>query len=245
MPFISRDIRGRISGAALFASFLAFHLFYLVRGWGAFDAAAKANSLLITATIIFFLASYFLRRRPVRYPEGFLETLYPLFCAALPLVIYHNGELLRQIPLRHDYASFFNFLFGPYDGNLFRWNLFSMVLVLTGNLITLLGMVSLRRSFSLMVEARAPVFTGLYAYVRHPLYLGEIVAAAGVVVFRFSPANVFLFLLFVAGQMFRATLEEKKLLSAFPEYGEYRQRTGAFLPRSLLPSSFRSAEDDE
>jgi protein-S-isoprenylcysteine O-methyltransferase Ste14 len=245
MPFISRDIRGRISGAALFASFLAFHLFYLARGWDAFDVVAKANSLLITATIVFFLASYFLRRRPVRYPEGFLETLYPLFCAALPLVIYHNVELLRQIPLRHDYASFFNFIFGPYDSSLFRWNLFSMVLVLTGNLITLLGMVSLRRSFSLMVEARAPVFTGLYAYVRHPLYVGEIVAAAGVLVFRFSPANVFLFLLFVACQMFRATLEEKKLLSAFPEYGEYRQRTGAFLPRSLHLSSFRSAEDDE
>ncbi len=245
MQIISRDIRGRIAGAALFASFLTFHLFYLVRGWGAFNAAAKANSLLITATIVFFLASYFLRRKPVQYPEGFLETLYPLFCAALPLVIYHNVELLRHIPVQHDYASFFHFLFGTHDSNLFRWNLFSMVLVLTGNFITLLGMVSLRRSFSLMVEARAPVFTGLYAYVRHPLYLGEIVAAAGVLVFRFSPANVFLFLLFVACQMFRATLEEKKLLSAFPEYREYRQRTGAFFPRALYLFSSSTAKDRE
>jgi protein-S-isoprenylcysteine O-methyltransferase Ste14 len=229
---ISRDIRGRISGVLLFASFLAFHLFYLKRGWNAFDVVAKANSLLITATIFFFLSSYFLRRKPVRFPEGFRETVFPLFCAGLPLVIYHNVELLRYVPLDSRYYAVFHALLGLSGSGLFRWNLFSMGLVLAGNIITLLGIVSLRRSFSIMVEARKPVFTGLYAYVRHPLYIGEAVATAGVLVFRFSAANVFLFLLFIICQIFRGALEEKKLLSVFPEYAAYRERTGAFLPRA-------------
>jgi len=112
-----------------------------------------------------------------------------------------------------------------------------MSLVLAGNGITLLGIVSLRRSFSIMVEARAPVFTGLYAYVRHPLYIGEALAASGVLVFRFSPANLVLYALFIACQVYRAALEEKKLISVFSEYLKYRKMTGSFFPRSLRSRS--------
>ena len=237
MLITNRDIRGRIGGAALFAAFLTFHLNYLAMGWSAFDRSAKINSLLITATIVLFLSSYFLRKNPVRFPKGFMETLFPLFCAGLPLVIYHNVELLRYIPLQNKYYSIFHDLFGFSQNSLLRWNLVSISLVLTGNFITLLGIVSLRRSFSIMVEAREPVFTGLYAYVRHPLYVGETVATAGILVFRFSPVNVVLFVLFVLCQMARAALEEKKLLSVFPEYEEYRRTTGAFFPRFPRPGS--------
>jgi protein-S-isoprenylcysteine O-methyltransferase Ste14 len=73
--------------------------------------------------------------------------------------------------------------------------------------------------------------------VRHPLYIGEALAAAGVLIFRFSPANIFLFMLFIVCQVYRAILEEKKLVSVFPEYREYRKRTGALFPRSLSPFS--------
>lgn len=234
MGTIARDLWGRISGALLFAAFLAFHLYHLAQGWNAFDTPAKANSLLITATIVFFFSSYFLRTRPVRFSRGWRETVYPLFCAGLPLVIYYDAELLRFIPSSHHYYSLLTSLFGPSGSSLFGWNLCSMILVLAGNSITLLGIISLRRSFSLMVEAREPVFTGLYAYVRHPLYVGEIVATTGVLVFRFSAANAILLLLFVLCQAYRAALEERKLLSLFPEYEKYRQSTGAFFPRALL-----------
>jgi protein-S-isoprenylcysteine O-methyltransferase Ste14 len=231
MRALTRDVRGRIGGALLFTAFLVFHLDRLARGWNAFDAPARANSLLITATIVFFLASYFLRSRSVQFPRGWRETLYPLFCAGLPLAIYYSTELMRLIPSTHHYYSLLDSLFRPSGNSLLGWNLFSIILVLAGNIITFLGIVSLRCSFSLMVEARKPVVTGLYAYVRHPLYVGEIVASTGILVFRFSAANAFLLLLFVLCQIYRAALEEQKLLSAFPEYGHYRQKTGAFFPR--------------
>ncbi len=234
MRTITRDLWGRISGALLFGAFLAFHLAHLARGWNAFDTPAKANSLLITATIILFFSSYFLRTRPVRFSRGWRETVYPLFCAGLPLAIYYDVELLSFIPHSHRYYSLLTALFGPSGSSLFGWNFCSMILVLAGNGITLLGLVSLRRSFSLMVEAREPVFSGLYAYVRHPLYAGEIAATAGVLVFRFSVVNAFLLLLFVLCQAYRAALEEQKLLSLFPDYEKYRQSTGAFFPRAIF-----------
>jgi protein-S-isoprenylcysteine O-methyltransferase Ste14 len=211
-------------------AFLIFHLSYLVGAWGALDPPAKVNGLLISATTVFFLSSYFLRETPIQFPKGLMETVYPFCCMTLPLIIYHNVELLRLMPLHHKYYPVAHSLVGLSDNRWFGWNLLSMSLTIAGNLITLLGMMSLRRSFSIMVEARQPVVSGLYSYVRHPLYLGEVIATAGVLMFRFSSANAFLFLFFVSCQGFRAALEEKKLRAVFPEYREYCRRTGAFLP---------------
>jgi hypothetical protein len=109
---ISRDIRGRIAGVLLYVAFLAFHLVYVWRGWNLYDASAKMNSLLITATIIFFLASYFLRREPVLFAQGFKETIFPLFCAGLPLIIYHSVELLRLVPTQNAAYSVLQMLAG-------------------------------------------------------------------------------------------------------------------------------------
>jgi protein-S-isoprenylcysteine O-methyltransferase Ste14 len=36
---------------------------------------------------------------------------------------------------------------------------------------------------------------------------------------------------FVAGQVFRARIEERKWAETVPEYEEYRRRTGMFFPR--------------
>lgn len=224
-------MRGRVAGVLLFISFLAFHLSFLVREWRTLDAAARVNGLLISLTILLFLSSYFLRTEPVRSAKGLWETGYPLFCAVLPLLIYHDGEIVRYFGPGHPYRESVLSLFGISAHPFLRWNVFSMALVLAGNSITLLGILYLKRSFSIMVEARTPVFDGPYRYVRHPLYLGEALAVSGVLLFRFSAANVLLFFLFLFCQAVRARFEEKKLLSVFPEYGEYRRRTGAFFPK--------------
>jgi len=240
IPMISRDLRGRIAGVILYVAFLAFHIVYVQRDWNFFNVAAKVNSLLITATIIFFLSSYFLRRKPVLFPKGFRETVFPLFCASLPLITYHSVELLRLLHAQSAAYPLLNTLVGFHHNKLLGWNFLSMSLVLAGNGITLLGIISLKRSFSIMVEAREPVFKGLYAYVRHPLYIGEAIAVSGVLVFRFSPANVVLYVLFIVCQVYRAILEEQKLISVFPGYLQYRKKTGAVFPRSLRPRSNHS-----
>ena len=228
----NRDMIGRISGGLLFTAFLIFHLLYLEKGWNGFNPAARANSLLITCTIILFLSAYFLRTEPVSYSSGFAETIYPFFCASLPLVIYHNAALLNYLPQTNSFYPFVQSLLELYDHEFLRWNFVSMTLVITGNVITLIGIIYLKRSFSIMIEAREPVFTGIYRYVRHPLYLGEMIATTGVLVFRFSNINLFLTILFIISQVVRSRLEENKLSSVFLTYAEYKRKTGAFLPRS-------------
>ena len=192
----------------LYITFLAFHIIYIRKDWHFYNAAAKVNSLLITATIMFFLSSYFLRMKPVIFPKGFKETIFPLLCASLPLIIYHSVELLRFVPAQNAATTILTALVGLHHDKLLGWNILSMSLVLVGNGVTLLGIISLKRSFSIMVEAREPVFSGLYAYVRHPLYIGEAAATARVLVFRFSPANLVLYVLFIVCQVYRAILEE-------------------------------------
>jgi protein-S-isoprenylcysteine O-methyltransferase Ste14 len=83
---------------------------------------------------------------------------------------------------------------------------------------TVWGMWTLGSSFSITVEARSPVFRGPYRYVRHPIYLGEMLSAAGVALWRFSALSAAVLTLFVAVQLYRSRREEEVLLAAFPEY---------------------------
>jgi hypothetical protein len=227
---LSREVLGRIAGIFLFAGFLLFHLWFVLRDWGHLNAAARINSIIITCTIIFFLSSYFLRKKAVSYSKGFSETIYPLFCSSLPLVIYHDAELLRFIPRQNGYYASIEYIFGLSAHGFFRWGMLPAFFVITGNLIALAGIIYLKRSFSITAEARQPVFNGIYKYIRHPLYAGECIATLGVLIFRFSSVNIFLTVLFIICQVIRAGVEERKLMSAFPAYKLYRQKTGAFFP---------------
>jgi len=75
-----------------------------------------------------------------------------------------------------------------------------------------------------------PVDSGPSALVRHPLYLGEIVALAGVALQYWSVWALLLWGLVCAFQLQRMTYEERVLSEAFPEYGDYVTRTARLLP---------------
>ena len=102
---------------------------------------------------------------------------------------------------------------------------------------------SLGRSFSVLPEARRLVTHGPYRYVRHPVYLGELTAFAGLVVASATPRNVLCAAVFALAQATRMRLEEKALASAFPEYADYAARTGRLLPRFSTPVRPRPQEE--
>jgi protein-S-isoprenylcysteine O-methyltransferase Ste14 len=81
-----------------------------------------------------------------------------------------------------------------------------------------------------MAEARKLVTGGPYRIVRHPLYLGEQVSIAGVLLQYLSPAVLFVFAVQIAFQFYRMSCEEKILAATFPEYAEYAKRTWRILP---------------
>ena len=105
-----------------------------------------------------------------------------------------------------------------------------VAVIIFGYLFACAGIMSLRRSFSITPEARKLVTGGLYRFIRHPVYLGELIGSLGVVAVRFNMRNCIIYLIIVALQVWRAFMEERKLASAFPEYTDYKARTGFLFP---------------
>lgn len=108
--------------------------------------------------------------------------------------------------------------------------LVSTFLLLAGNTIAIYVLSDLGRSFSIMPEARELVTSGLYRYVRHPLYFAEIVAATGTVLQFLSVWTALILGIVIAFQLRRMRNEEIVLMEVFPEYAAYKKKTARIIP---------------
>jgi protein-S-isoprenylcysteine O-methyltransferase Ste14 len=107
------------------------------------------------------------------------------------------------------------------------------VLCGVGLLVIALAFASLRSAIQIAPEPKPGaqlVETGVYKYLRHPIYSGIIFCAVGLflrqptVWMAIAVAMVIIFL------FFKARLEEKLLLSVYPGYADYRRRTWGLFP---------------
>jgi protein-S-isoprenylcysteine O-methyltransferase Ste14 len=105
------------------------------------------------------------------------------------------------------------------------------ILATIGLAYSVWGLAYLRRSFSIVPEARRLVMGGPYSFSRHPVYLGEIVTVIGV---NMATAGVlgWLAIAFVIGcQLLRMRWEEEVLGRAFPnDYPGYALRVPRYFP---------------
>ena len=106
----------------------------------------------------------------------------------------------------------------------------SLILIISGFVFATWAGLVLGRSISILPEARRLVTWGPYGYVRHPLYLGEIVAMTGVALQFLSGWALLLLGLQLAIQLQRMKYEERVLSEVFPEYGDYKMRTARLVP---------------
>jgi protein-S-isoprenylcysteine O-methyltransferase Ste14 len=106
----------------------------------------------------------------------------------------------------------------------------SDVLLICGTAWAVWSLRYLDRNVSVLAQAREVVAQGPYRWVRHPLYVGEIVSSLGLAIAVNSYAGVALWLVFCGLQVYRAAREEQVLLQALPAYRSYRARTAALLP---------------
>lgn len=88
----------------------------------------------------------------------------------------------------------------------------------------------LDRSLSVVPQARQLVDHGPYSLVRHPLYLGELLAMLGLALTLGGILPLVGWLVLVGLQCYRAVQEEALLGSALPDYQAYRLRTARVLP---------------
>lgn len=93
------------------------------------------------------------------------------------------------------------------------------------------GLAYLRRSFSIIPEARRLVTGGPYALSRHPVYLGEIATAVGVNLATGGWLSAVAVAYFIVCEVLRMRWEERILAQAFPtEYPAYARRIPRYLP---------------
>jgi len=73
---------------------------------------------------------------------------------------------------------------------------------------------------------------------RHPVYLGEIVAAVGINLATAGWLGAILIIYFIACELFRIRWEERVLAGAFPnDYPAYAQRVPRYFPNPLKARS--------
>ena len=83
-------------------------------------------------------------------------------------------------------------------------------------------------------EVREIVLTGPYRYIRHPMYLGEVVMVAGLVMTILSPFSIALLGALILFQYLRACMEQSRLSMASPEYAEHMKKSGMFFPKRSM-----------
>ena len=109
-------------------------------------------------------------------------------------------------------------------------SLVSLALVLAGTAASIGVALWLNRSFAIFPQARELVTTGPYAVVRHPLYMAELVATAGIMLQFVQPWASVVALAIVAAQFPRMRYEEEILGETFPAYRDYAARTARLIP---------------
>ena len=93
------------------------------------------------------------------------------------------------------------------------------------------GLAYLRRSFSIIPEARRLVTGGPYALSRHPVYLGEVITAIGINLATAGWLGAIAIAYFVFAELLRIRWEEGVLSRAFPgDYPDYARRVPRYAP---------------
>jgi protein-S-isoprenylcysteine O-methyltransferase Ste14 len=165
------------------------------------------------------LASFFLmiawltmvRPRPLAQASGWL----PRAAALLGTWLFVAGTLF--LPHRNDLSA--------------TMLLLSAALILLGDILAVLILRRLGKSFSIMAEARKLVTCGPYSVVRHPLYAAEQLAILGALIQFASVEAAALVAVQFSFQLIRMRNEEAVLMRTFPEYADYMLSTPRLIPK--------------
>lgn len=112
---------------------------------------------------------------------------------------------------------------------------FSSVLFVGGMFIGLSALSEMRNSkFSVFPQVRKGaeiVDTGIYKYVRHPMYLSVLMIAFSSTLNNLRLVPVLLFFTLVADLYYKIEHEEKSLIKNVKEYRQYMKNTSKLIPK--------------
>ncbi len=75
------------------------------------------------------------------------------------------------------------------------------------------------------------ITSGLYKRIRHPIYTGVLLVAFGITIWHAHIVTMTATIFLVGLLTYKSLYEEELLMQQYPDYGQYRLRTGRFLPK--------------
>ena len=123
-------------------------------------------------------------------------------------------------------------------GRIYSWNILfgiGMVIFVIGLLIRIHSILTLKQYFTYSVatvENHKIIETGLYQYIRHPGYLGQLIIFLGISISISNWFSILLMMLPVLiGYLYRISIEEKFMRGQIGEdYQIYQGRTKKIIP---------------
>ena len=105
----------------------------------------------------------------------------------------------------------------------------ALMIILFGLFLSLSGIHTV---FSEYTEQPRMISTGLFSFVRHPVYLGALLVYIGMLVFLLAPLALVVFIAVFFLYDWLALDEETRMLKVFGQrYEDYRHQTPKWLPR--------------
>ena len=109
----------------------------------------------------------------------------------------------------------------------------AFIMVTGGIILVLVAMVYLGPGLTPSPRPREHsklITTGIYKYLRHPVYSGIILTLGGISLYSLNLPRTAITLLVIILFYYKSEYEEQLLSHRFPGYSAYRNRTGRFFP---------------
>jgi protein-S-isoprenylcysteine O-methyltransferase len=124
-------------------------------------------------------------------------------------------------------------------GRVYPWNTFfalGMLLMVIGLTVRIHSILTLKQFFTYSVtkvENQKIIETGLYKFIRHPGYLGQLIIFFGISTSISNLLSIFVMMVLVSvGYLYRIRLEERFMVEELGEdYLNYQARTKRIIPK--------------
>ena len=116
----------------------------------------------------------------------------------------------------------------------YNLKLLCAIAMIIGGFTIIISLFQLRNQLSPFPSPRQRhqlIQSGLFKYVRHPIYSGILFFVVGFAAFQESVFKLIISLLLGVLFYLKSNYEEKLLTKIYKEYKDYKRRTGKFLPK--------------
>jgi protein-S-isoprenylcysteine O-methyltransferase Ste14 len=118
-----------------------------------------------------------------------------------------------------------------YASSLFRYA--GLTLSITGIALIVISSITLNKNLTPFPSPKGNstlITTGVYKYIRHPIYTGILFTTAGYGAYSENTLRLIVFITLLILFVFKAAYEETQLIKKFPEYNDYKKQTAALMP---------------